>query len=288
MKVTILGSAGQLGTDLRKAFAEEGRHQVTALTHEQMDVTRPSGLVDALGQAEPDAVINCAAYHKVDECEDQTEKAFGVNAIGALNIARACAELEAKCVYISSDYVFDGAKGTAYLEGDLPNPLNVYGASKVAGEHLVAQACPGSVVARTASLFGAAGASGKGGNFVEAIITKARAGGPLKVVNDIRMSPTYTLDAARAIAELLNAGSEGTFHVTNAGSATWYEFAGAILNLTGHDVPLEPTGSDEWPATARRPAYSSLSSDRIDGPAEAVLRDWDGALKGYLAEKGHI
>ncbi len=288
MRVTILGSAGQLGTDLCKAFSEGGRHQVTALTHEQVDVTRPSGLIDSLGQDEPDAVVNCAAYHKVDECEDQPEHALGVNSIGALNVARACAELAAKCVYISSDYVFDGAKGTPYLEGDLPQPLNVYGVSKVAGEHFVAQACADSVVARTASLFGVAGASGKGGNFVEAIIKKAKAGGPLKVVNDVRMSPTYTLDAARALENLVGANSEGVFHVTNAGSATWYEFARAILDLTGHDVLLEPTSSDEWPAKARRPANSSLSSDRMDQPTGALLRDWADALKAYLAEKGHI
>lgn len=288
MKVSILGASGQLGRDLYRAFSEGGLHQVAALPHEQVDVTRPSDLLYSLGQHEPDAVINCAAFHKVDECEDQPERALGVNAIGALNVAKACAQLRAKCVYISSDYVFDGAKGVSYLEGDLPQPLNVYGVSKEAGEHLVAQACTDSIVARTASLFGVAGASGKGGNFVEAVINKAKGGESLKVVNDIRMSPTYTLDAARAIEYLVTANSAGVFHITNAGSATWHEFARAILDLAGYDVPLEPTSAAEWPAKAHRPVNSSLSSDRIDQATGALLRDWEDALKAYLAEKEHI
>lgn len=261
---------------------------MTALSHKQADVTQPSNLIDSLAGQAPDAVINCAAYHKVDECEDQPERALSVNAIGALNVARACKELEAKCVYISSDYVFDGAKGGPYLEDDLPQPLNVYGVSKNAGEHLVAQACGNSIVARTASLFGVAGASGKGGNFVEAIINKAKAGGPLKVVDDIRMSPTYTLDAARAIESLVTSDSVGLFHLTNAGNATWYEFARVFLDMTGSDVSLEPTSADVWPAKAQRPANSSLASQRMDQAAEALLRDWQDALKAYLAEKGHI
>lgn len=288
MRVSILGATGQLGTDLCKAFSERGSHKVTALSHEQAEVTQPSTLIDGLGSQEPDVVINCAAYHKVDECEGQPDKAFSVNAIGALNVARACAELEAKCVYISSDYVFDGSKGRAYVEDDLPQPLNVYGAAKEAGEHLVSQTCRNSIIARTASLFGVAGASGKGGNFVEAIINKARAGGPLRVIDDIRMSPTYTLDAARAIRSLVDSDSVGLFHLTNAGNATWYEFARVFLEMAGYEVSLEPTSADVWPAKAQRPPNSSLASRRLDQATEAALRDWQDALKAYLVEKGHI
>lgn len=286
MKVAVIGAAGQLGTDLVKAVRGAG-HAVIPLVHTQVDVTDPAGVGEILIQARPEAVINCAAFHRVDDCEDRPDEAFRVNALGALLVARACAELDAECVYISTDYVFDGEKGEAYTEDDVPNPINVYGVSKLAGEHLVRQTAHRWLIARVASLFGVAGASGKGGNFIETILAKARAGQPLRVVHDITMSPTHTADAAERLAALISIGATGVVHLTNAGACTWYEFARQILELTGTDARLEPVPASSYPSKARRPRNSALRSVRLAGLGGAP-RPWALALQAYLIEKGHL
>ena len=282
-----MGARGQLGSDLVRLFGERG-HDVTGLSHQQVDVIEPSSIAAAMAGIKPEAVINCAAYHRVDECEDKPRETLDVNAAGALNVARACEEIGAVCVFISSDYVFDGSKGDSYQEEDRTQPLNVYGVSKVAGELFVEQTCKRWAVMRVASLFGVAGASGKGGNFVETILAKAGSGAPLRVVDDIYMSPTYTLDAAESLEMLLTNGAHGLYHVTNSGSVSWYGFARKILDLTGVDADLQPTESKDWPTKARRPANSSLRSSRGNDGAGSVVRDWEDALKAYLSEKGHI
>jgi dTDP-4-dehydrorhamnose reductase len=287
LRVAVVGARGQLGSDLIRVFGERG-HEVTGVSHQQVDVIEPSSIVAALAEIKPEAVINCAAYHRVDECEDRPRETLNANALGALNVARACEEIGAVCVFISSDYVFDGSKGDSYKEDDRTQPLNVYGVSKVAGEQFVAQTCERWAVMRVASLFGAAGASGKGGNFVETILTKAASGAPLRVVDDIYMSPTYTLDAAESLETLLGNGAHGLYHVTNSGSVSWYGFARKILDLTGVEADLQPTESKDWPTKARRPANSSLRTSRGYGGGSSVVRDWEDALKAYLSEKGHI
>jgi len=224
----------------------------------------------------------------VDDCEERSEEAFQVNALGALNVARAGAELDALCVYISTDYVFDGEKGEPYTEDNTPSPINVYGCSKLTGEYLVRQACPKWLIVRVASLFGKAGARGKGGNFVETILAKAKAGQPLRVVNDIYMSPTYTLDTARALEVLVRQRATGLYHLANDGTCTWYEFARKALDLVDLDVNPEPTSSINYPTKARRPHDSSLQSTRLDSLLGSGLRPWQEALKAYLVEKAHI
>jgi dTDP-4-dehydrorhamnose reductase len=288
MKVAVLGSSGQLGSDLVRALTEAEEYEVVSLAHAQVEVTNPGSVLRALVEVCPNIVVNCAAFHRVDECEDRPEEAFPVNTLGALNVARACAELNALCVYVSTDYVFDGEKREPYTEEDPPCPINVYGTSKLAGEHLVHQACRRWLIVRVASLFGKAGARGKGGNFVEAILAKARSGQPLRVVNDMHMSPTYTHDAARALERLLRDGATGLFHLTNAGSCTWYEFARKALDLVGLDPLLEPISSQEYRYRAPRPRDSSLRSTRLDGFITECLCPWQEALRAYLMEKGYM
>ncbi len=286
-RVAIIGSRGQLGTDLVAAFDATGGYQVSALTHDGVDVTHIASVRGALASVRPEIVINCAAVVRVDECEDQPEEAFRVNALGALHVARGCAEVGARCVHISTDYVFGGQKTQPYTEEDLPSPANVYGTSKLAGEHLVRQTRPDALIVRVAATFGAAGASGKGGNFVETILRRARAGEPLRVVDDVRISPTYTIDAATAIVRLVSNDMTGIVHVTNAGTCTWYELARAILEKTGVAAALEPIAAADYPARARRPANSALTSVRL-AAAGITLRRWDAALRAYLTEKGHL
>jgi dTDP-4-dehydrorhamnose reductase len=288
MRVAVIGSSGQLGTDLVKVLVKAGQYEVRSLGHREIECTDAASIEKALTMASPDVVVNCAAFVRVDDAEDRPADAFGVNSLGALAIAQACARMDALCVYISTDYVFDGSKRAPYTESDAPRPINVYGASKLAGEHLVQQACPRWLIARMASLFGKAGSSGKGGNFVETILAKAKTGEPLRLVNDIRMSPTYTYDAARALEALLRQRAAGLFHLANTGNCTWYEFARRALDIVGLDSRIEAIASASYPMKARRPEDSSLASTRLDSSLRECLRPWHKALEAYLAEKGHI
>jgi dTDP-4-dehydrorhamnose reductase len=284
LRIAIFGSAGQLGTDLAEIFRLDGHFDTIPLKHEQADCTDAAAVRRVLVDMRPDVVINCASYVRVDDCEARAEKAFRVNSIGALNIARACAEIDALCVYISTDYVFNGEKTLSYVESDPTQPINVYGASKLAGEFLVRQTASRWLVVRSASLFGRTGARGKGGNFIETILAKAQVGQPLSIVNDVRMSPTYTRDAAAALVELVQGGAEGIIHLVNEGACSWYEFAIRALELTGIQATTAPVLSHQYPTRARRPMNSALQSERF----LVRLRSWQDALEAYLVEKGHI
>ena len=286
IRVTVIGSGGQLGSDLVAALRDTEGYQVTALTRDDIDVTNPDSVRTALQHARSDIVVNCAAFVRVDDCEDHPEAAFLVNAVGALYVARGCRESNALCVYISTDYVFDGQKGAPYTEEDCPRPLNVYGASKLAGETLVQQACPRSLVVRIASVFGATGARSKGSNFVEAIIAKAQRADPIRVVDDIRMSPTYSRDAASGLEALLRREITGVIHLTNSGACTWYEFARAVLDYAGAKATLEAVSSHQDGARARRPKDSTLGSARLLALHVDRPRPWQEALRAYLIETG--
>ncbi|HEU4340202.1 MAG TPA: dTDP-4-dehydrorhamnose reductase [Candidatus Binatia bacterium] len=285
MRVAVIGSAGQLGTDLVGILMRAGDYEVFPFSHRELDCTDFASVEKALKTARPEVVVNCAGYVQVDESEDHPDDAFRVNSLGALNVARSSAGIDAVCVYISTDFVFDGEKGAAYTERDTPGPINVYGVSKLAGEYLVQQTCPRWLITRMASLFGKAGSSGKGGNFVQTILAKAKAGQSLRIVNDVRMSPTYTRDAAQALEGLLRKEASGLFHLVNAGHCTWYEFACKILELAGLTNRVEHIPSSAYPMKARRPKNSSLESTKVDHSLTEYLRPWQQALEAYLTEK---
>ena len=287
-KVLIFGSTGQLGSDLVDVLRNSGSFDVVPLTHEMADCTDADAVRRTVLQCRAQYVINSAAFVRVDDCEEHAAEAFAVNAIGALNIARACAEIDACCVYISTDYVFDGEKETPYVESDQTNPINVYGASKLAGEQLVRQAAQRWLIVRMASLFGKTGARGKGGNFIETILAKARKGEALKVVDDIRMSPTYSRDAAEAMEYLLTVGTTGVVHAANGGSCTWYEFAETVLDLCGVNGEIAAVHSSASPMRARRPNNSALETERSIFDCRFSVRPWQAALGAYLREKGHL
>ena len=191
-------------------------------------------------------------------------------------------------MFISTDYVQDGLKGSPYVEDDLPRPLSLYGASKLAGEHLVRQSNAQHYVVRSSSLFGVAGASGKGGNFVETMIRKARAGDPLRVVDDQVSSPTFTADLALKLTELANSGRYGLYQITNGGQTSWFGFAEKIFELMGLTPSLAPISSDELDAPARRPAFSVLENRALVEAGLEKLRSWEEALAAYLTAKGHV
>lgn len=284
MKIVVIGSNGQLGSDLVKSLQD--RHEVIALRHSDIEVTDYNSCA-VLKKHNPDVVINTAAFHKTDQCEEEPLKAFQVNAIGALNVAKTCSETGATSVYISTDYVFDGKKDNPYTENDSPNPINTYGISKLAGE-LYTKQNPRHYIMRVASLFGVAGASGKGGNFVENMIAKARKGEPVNVVNDMWMSPTYTKHASIAIAKIIEQELPyGTYHVTNQGFCTWFEFAQGIFSLLGLNPKLTPIETSQLQHKAKRPRYSALRSIELAGHGIQMPK-WNVAISDYLVEKGHI
>jgi len=231
--------------------------------------------------------VNCAAFHNVDACETEPERAFAVNALGAMNVADACQALDAVLVFISTDYVFAGDSGRAYTESDPPGPINVYGASKLAGEHLIRSRLERHYIVRTSGLYGTAGSSGKGGNFVERMLQLARAGENISVVGDQILSPTFTHDLAQKLGELVETGRFGTYHVTSSGSCSWHDFAAKIFELTGTRASLAKTTTEQFGAKARRPSHSVLANAALQKVGVEPLRPWPEALAGYLRMKGH-
>ena len=286
--VVVIGSNGQLGTDLPPALAG---FRVSGLTHAELDVCDAERARALLAELRPDVVINTSAFHKVDVCEDEPAASFAVNATGAYNLARLAAALDFTLVHFSSDYVFDGRGSVPYREDDLANPISVYGTSKLAGENLVHAFCPRHFVIRSTGLYGVAGASGKGGNFVETMVRLGKAG-PVRVVDDQVMTPTATADLARAVAALLSAEGRsgvpyGLYHITSAGQCSWYAFARSIFELCGMNVDLSPITTAQSGSKAQRPAFSVLGHGKWLAAGFAELRPWHDALADYLRAKGH-
>jgi dTDP-4-dehydrorhamnose reductase len=284
MKIVVIGSTGQLGTDLMKALGHE--HETIGLTHKEIEVTDYNSC-QIIKEHCPDVIINTAAFHKTDQCEEEPLKTFAVNAIGAKNIATLSREAEATTIFISTDYVFDGSKGEPYTEDDAPNPINTYGISKLAGE-LYTKQNPKHYIVRVASLFGVAGASGKGGNFIETMIAKAKKNEPISVVDDTWMTPTYTKDAANAIKKIIELKLPyGIYHATNSGYCTWFQFAKEIFRMAGLNPNLTPVKTSQLQMKAKRPQFSALKSTKL--PKYGIkMREWTEALHDYLIEKGHI
>jgi dTDP-4-dehydrorhamnose reductase len=286
LKVTVIGSTGQLGQDLMRVFGND----VAGFTHQDLDVTDEAGVTSAIRSLEPDWVLNTAAFHRVDDCELDPTLTFAVNALGALNVARAAADVGSGVVFYSTDYVFGGQdreRGRPYEEGDSPRPLSVYGASKVAGEQLVMQANARHLVVRSAGLYGTA-TSHKGWTFPELMINKARTEGLVRVVTDQVLSPTFTADLAQKTKELIEHDATGLFHLTNIGECSWFEFAQEALDIAGVEAKMESISTGQLHQRARRPPYSALVSTRLEEVGLSPLRPWKEALGDYLQTKGVI
>jgi len=282
-KILVIGSDGQLGTDLCIAVEDSSEFDIIALNHSNIELKDQNSVSDAITQYKPDIVINCGAFVRVDDCEENAEEAIHINSIGAAYVARASANVNAVCVYISTDYVFDGLKNTPYSENDPAYPINIYGISKLSGEHMVRSYCSNHFIIRSSGLYGLAGSSGKGGNFVETIIRNAQKGDPLNVVNDQVITPTFAKDLAVSILGLLNRAEYGTYHITNSGQCSWYLFAQKILELSTLTSELTPTTSKVYAAKAKRPSYSVLSNAKLASSGLKILKPWEEALEEYIS-----
>lgn len=262
IKMLIIGASGMLGFDLCKVFSDAIR-----LTHKELDITNRDQVLESIQIIKPDIVINAAAYTDVDGCEDDQELAFQVNGYGPGYIAEACSIFGAKLLHFSTDYVFDGSK-REYVESDIPNPVNVYGHSKLIGENKVIGTVNDYRIIRISWLFGV-----HGKNFVEKMLKLSREMNVVKVVNDQFGKPTYTMDLAAKVKEIIELDS-GIYHITNEGTCSWYEFASSIINN------VAPCTSEEFPTKARRPIYSALVNTKTK-----PIRHWKEALTDFLKER---
>ncbi len=281
MKLVILGAKGMLGTDLVRACERSGLEAVGRDLPE-LDITEPKQLERELPSG--DWVINCAAYTRVDDAERERDQAFALNAEAPRYLAGICAGRGTPFMHISTDYIFDGSAGTPYRENARPNPINVYGAGKLAGEKAIRAQGGHYIIVRTQSLFGV-----HGPNFVKTIAGKLReSDAPLRVVNDQVSAPTWTGHLAEALVKLARLKQKGVVHVTASGFCSWYDFACAIADRVKPDARIEPVSSDEMKRPAARPPFSVLDNSRFLSWTGEALPSWEEGLEAYLKEEGAL
>jgi dTDP-4-dehydrorhamnose reductase len=285
MKIAVIGADGQLGSDLVKALRGD---ELIPLYYPGFDITEPAAARRTLREIRPDTVINTAAFNRVDEGEDEPWTAFRLNALAVRELSQAARELGFCLVHFSTDYIFDGRKGSPYVEDDAPNPLSVYGVSKLAGEYFVRALLDRFFLVRTCGLYGAAGSKEKGYNFVDRVISLAGEGKTVRVVDDQWVTPTSTAELAERLSALIRTDRYGLYHLTNEGACTWYEFAREIFSLLGREVRLEPIDSRAQGAKARRPRFSVLENRRAKEIGLPDFSPWREALRDYLKVKGWL
>ncbi len=274
MKILITGARGMLGMDLEEALYE---HQLILTGRDNMDIIDYNQCMSVISQDKPDLIINCAAYTQVDKCEDKLELAYRVNALGPRNLAVISNELNIPLLHISSDYVFDGTKGSGYLEDDIKNPLSVYGKSKSLGEDYITTLTNKFYIVRTSWLFGA-----NGSNFIETMLSLGKTRDSLTVVNDQFGSPTYTRDLARAIARLIEKPAYGIYHITNSGLTNWYEYARYVFELADYEINVQPISSGQFQRPAQRPLYSVLENRVWQLEGFPLLRSYKDAVREHV------
>lgn len=282
-RIAIIGGSGQLGSALRDAFADR---IVLAPSHEELPVESRDALDRFLAAHRPALLLNCSAFHHVDTCEREPERAFAVNALAVDRAAEACAARGVAFATISTDYVFDGTLGRAYREDDAPNPLTAYGASKLAGELLARRHGPRHYIFRTSGVFGTVGTSNKGYTLIEKVLDQAERGMPTRMVADMTFSPSYAPHVARAIRDVVDRQRFGTHHVTNAGATTWYEFVRTAFVKAGvAGAPLEPIAYASFGNPTPRPMYSPLENTTFAAAGIQRLPAWQDALDAFLAAR---
>jgi len=284
MKILLIGASGQLGGDLLR---NNDGHDIVAPDRAALDLGNPAQVAEAVRALRPAAVINCAAFHNVPLCEEQPEQAFRINCVAVRQLAGLCAETGARLITFSSDYVFGGDKRTPYTEDDRPAPLQMYGISRLAGEHAALATAPErAVVIRTCGLYGRSGAKSKGGNFVDGRVADARAGKRIEMASEQVLVPTSTDDLSRAVLSLLSHPrlAPGIYHLVNEGQCSWYEFTRAIIETLGAATEVVPVDRGGRTGNMRRPLYSVLANTRARALG-ITLRPWRVALEAYLYEK---
>jgi dTDP-4-dehydrorhamnose reductase len=278
VKALITGGGGQLGRDLEARLGERAR----SFDHAELDITDGAALDRAFEEVEPDVVFNCAAFHNVELCESEPDRAWEAN----VRAVRDLAGRGARLVHLSTNYVFDGRREEPYAEDDLPAPRSIYALTKLAGEHAALAYGEGALVVRTAGLYGLHGSASKGGNFVQRMVARGREQGSLKMVADQRLQPTSTADLAASLIEAVEAGADGVLHLTASGACSWFEFTEEIMRLAGIRVPIEAVETTIPPGGADRPLNGVLARPRADALELTPLRPWREGLADYMTQAG--
>lgn len=278
MKLLITGAKGQLGQAVLSLTDSMPHMEVFPFDSKTLDITNEAAVLKTTASLSPDIIINCAAYTAVDACETDAKNAYRINALGPKYLAQAAAIAGSAMVQVSTDYVFDGTKGSPYIETDSPNPQSVYGSTKLAGEEQAAKYLDKLYIVRSAWLYG------RGHNFIRTMLRLAKEGKPIRVVDDQYGTPTSHLELARAILYLIDTQRYGIYHATCEGSTTWYDFAREIFSRTGTSASLSPVSSSEFKSAAKRPAYSVLENHQINTKTAYRMAKWQDAFFEYLKE----
>jgi dTDP-4-dehydrorhamnose reductase len=283
-RVLVIGGSGQLGTAIAARWHD---FEVVAPAHDELPIEQTQRLAETLDRVTPGVLLNAAAFHDVDRCEAEPQRAFEINARAAGAAARLAAARDTLFVTVSTDYVFDGKKGEPYTERDVANPLSAYGASRLAGERLVEAAGGRAFVVRTCGLYGASRSPSRRPTFIERILRQASQGDPVRVVADVIASPTYSNDLADALHALAGSEAYGLYHAAGAGSVSWFDFAQEALALARVELPIEPIAAGQWKAAAIRPRFSALDNAKLRELGIA-LRPWRAGLAEYVGALADI
>ncbi len=276
MKVLITGGKGQLGSDLT-IYLNSKNFEVISYSSKELDITNLELSLKIVKDIKPEVIINCSAYTAVDDCESNINKAYLVNAIGAKNIAIVSRKINAKLFHLSTDYVFDGKKKSPYTEYDFPNPISIYGKSKLAGEIEVINQTNDYFILRVSGVYGKYGK-----NFVKTMINLAKEKNEIKVVNDQIVTPTSTIEICKLISNLINTDHFGLYHATCEGECSWYEFTKYIFQLLNIKAKVVPCSTEEFPRPAARPKYSVLENFNLKLIGYNSFNNWKLAIKNFL------
>ncbi|TBL17963.1 dTDP-4-dehydrorhamnose reductase [Bacillus paranthracis] len=278
MKILVTGYNGQLGYDVVKRGEKQGL-EMQGIGIEDLDITNEAAVYEFVDKVKPDAIIHCAAYTAVDKSEDDKELCWNVNVEGTKYLATAAKKLNAKFVYISTDYVFDGEGTHAFVETDAPNPVGYYGLTKYEGEKVVRSLIDSNFIVRISWVFGI-----NGNNFIKTMLRLGETRNELNVVGDQIGSPTYTYDLARLLVDMVITEKYGTYHATNEGFCSWAEFAQEIFEIAGQDVKVNSITTEEYPTRAVRPKNSRMSKQKLIDNGFEPLQDWKKAIKHYITQ----
>jgi len=282
MQIAVIGANGQLGSDVVEAFTRKG-DEVIPFAHSDIELSDIDSVSTRLQELRPHIVVNTAAMHHVENCEREPQKAFAVNGLGVRNLSLVARDIGATLMHVSTDYVFDGAKASPYEESDVPNPLNVYGNTKLAGEYFVRSTVEKHFVVRTSAIYGRSPCRAKGGlNFIELMLKLAKERGEVRVVDSEFVTPTSTAELARQMVSLSRSDFYGLYHATAEGSCSWYEFAREIFAVTGTRVNLKAAAPNEFPAKVPRPKYSVLENRELKNHGSNIFRPWQDGIREYL------
>jgi len=276
-RVLLIGGSGRLGTAIRRRWTD---CEITAPTHDELDIANENTVRNALDDSRPDVFVNAAAFHDVDRCEDEPQQALAVNAAAVGTAARYARERDVVFVTISTDYVFDGAAREPYGEECAPHPISFYGVSKLAGEYLVESLRMRAYVVRTCGLYGAA-AGRRRRSLIERVLEFQPGDAPLRVVEDVVASPTFAGDLAAALRQLIATESYGLYHAVNLGPVSWYDFACEAARQAGLEAPIERISAGEWKQRAARPQFSALRNSKLEALG-ITMPSWQDGIAAYL------